>query len=286
MAKGGGPNSPSTIYHHWHPIGSGFCRPRGGQQSVLVCNRILRRRASKASICRLSQQRKYHFEETTSPVPRCPHGQDPCWKHEYACRYEISYTSGPRRVAKIKPGKSTPSAPWATLDAWTPIMGGSCYGRETTAATSEHGDESLGHGRHDTRPNGEVRLVVGAGRREPHRQGRDRTQKSERETQAEALDCPDPGYDTGGRSSNSGGVRQLVVCIYDRLLFWLGSGRRKRCSWSEPADVKLGDPIASPIFDPKTGPGLRHLVFNGPLMMKLAPGQASSQPALERQQQQ
>ena len=88
-----------------------------------------------------------------------------------------------------------------------------------------------------------------------------------------ALDCPDPGY-SAPVIIESGGVRQLLV--------WCPTGLYSvdpatgKVFWSEPADVKLGHSIASPIFDPKRGLVFVTSFFNGPLMMKLAPARPAA----------
>lgn len=183
------------------------------------------------------------------------------WTHEYPCRYAISYPAGPRATPTVCDGKVYTLGAMGDLRcldaAGGRLIWSKNYVRDFGTKMNPWGMAAA------PLVDGRKLIVLPGG---ANRAG---VVALDRQTGAEiwrALDCPDPGY-CAPIIIRCGGVRQLIV--------WCPIGlcgldpETGKLFWQEPADVKMGHSIASPVFAPQSRLLFATSFFNGPLMARL-----------------
>jgi outer membrane protein assembly factor BamB len=250
---------PLTPSYRWRtPIGGGFAGPAVAGDRVYVCDRVVQQgevipenkwdRTDPVQ----GKERVVALDATTGRV---------VWTQEYPCRYKISYPAGPRATPTVCDGKVYTLGAMGDLRCLDAATGRLIWSKNYTA---DFGTKMNPWGMAAAPLVDRQKLIVIAG-------GANHAAlvALDRQTGAEiwrALDSPDPGY-SAPVIIECGGTRQLIVwCPIG--LFSLDPETGK-VFWSEPANVKMGHTIASPVFDPRSRLLFVTSFFNGPLMMRL-----------------
>ncbi len=249
---------PQELARRWStPVGGGFAGPAVAQGRVYVCDRVLAP-GEKLSEGRWDLKDPVNGNERVLCLDSAQ-GQV-LWKHEYPCRYEISYPVGPRATPTVDGGRVYTLGAMGDLfclDAATgKVIWSKNYVRHFGTEINPWGMAAaplLDGPRLIVLPGGKNGACVVA---------------LDKITGAEiwrALESKDPGYSTP-IIVDAGGARQLLV--------WLPIGLYSldpatgKVYWSEETNVRMGHSIASPIFDPKDRLLFVTSFFNGPIMMR------------------
>ncbi|NLX95010.1 MAG: PQQ-binding-like beta-propeller repeat protein [Rhodopirellula sp.] len=252
---------PATAEYRWRtPIGAGFAGPAVADGRVYLCDRM------EPTGDQLSEYR-WDKKDPVQGLERilCLDADTGAvvWKHEYPCRYTISYPSGPRATPTVCEGRVYclgAMGDLLCLDAQTGrVVWSKNYVRD-------YGTEINPWGMAAAPLVDCERLIALVG----GKQGAGVVAWN-KETGVElwrALDCPDPGY-SAPVMAQCGSRRQLLVwCPIGLYSLQPDSGN---VFWHESADLKMGHSIASPVFDPDRRLVFATSFFNGPLMMQLDP---------------
>jgi outer membrane protein assembly factor BamB len=250
---------PAKLAYRWKtPIGGGFAGPAVAGDRVYVCDRVV---AAEEKVA------EYRWDRT-DPVRGgerilCLDAATGriVWKHEYACRYTISYPAGPRATPTVHEGKVYTLGAMGDLfclDAQTgQVLWSKNYVRDFGTKMNLWGMAIA------PLVDGPRLIVVAAGKDGGCVLALDKDTGRE---VWRALDCADPGY-SAPVIIEAGGRRQLLVwCPVGLFSLDPASGK---VFWSQPAEVKMGHTIASPIFDPQRRLVFVTSFFNGPIMMRL-----------------
>jgi len=254
---------PAAPKYRWRtPIAHGFAGPAVAGDRVYVCDRVDRGGQEAADY---RWDRKNPTEGLERVLCLDAGSGTVLWKHEYPCRYRISYPSGPRATPTVCDGKVYTLGAMGDLlclDARTgKVLWSKNYVRDFGTEINPWGMAAapLADGR---------KLIVLAGGTD----GRG-VLALDKDTGAEiwrALECPDPGYSAPILIEHAG-VRQLLVwCPTGLCSLDPDSGR---LFWQHEAQLKMGHSIASPIFDPERRLVFVTSFFNGPVMMRLEESQ-------------
>ena len=190
------------------------------------------------------------------------------WKHEYPCRYQISYPLGPQATPTIDEGKVYTLGAMGDLLCLDLADGRVLWSRNFVR---DLGTKINPWGMAAAPLVDGPRLIVLAGG-----QNHAGVVALDRKTGKElwrALDLPDPGYSAPVIIERAG-VRQVLV--------WSPTGLHSldpvtgKVFWSAPAEVKMGHSIASPIFEEQRGLVFVTSFFNGPMMVQLDQGQPTA----------
>ena len=250
---------PAAAKYRWRtPIGAGFAGPAVAGDRVYVCDRVQASGEQQAEF-------RWDNKDPVRGLERilCLNADTGAvlWKQEYPCRYKISYPSGPRATPTVHQGKVYclgAMGDLVCLEAETGrVVWAKNYVRDYGTEINPWGMAAA------PLVEGEKLIALVGGE---NGAGVVAWNKDTGGELWHALDCSDPGYS----------APVIIECgLRRQLLVWCPIGL---CSldpdsgkvfWRQPADLKMGHSIASPIFDPD-----RHLVFttsffNGPLMMGL-----------------
>ena len=252
-------NLPEKLTYRWRrPIGGGFAGPAVAEGRVYVCDLAVKEgEAVPESRWDVRDpvggtERVLCLDATTGEV---------LWTHDYPCRYAISYPAGPRATPAVSDGKVYTVGAMGDvfcLDARTGEVGWSLnYPRDYGTEINPWGMAA------SPLVDGERLILLPGGTKGACVVAVDKHTGKE---VWRALDSVDPGY-SAPIIVEAGGVRQLLVWLPIGL-FALDPATGKTY-WSQPANVKMGHSIASPIFDPQRRLVFVTSFFDGPLMMRM-----------------
>ncbi|MCH5373442.1 MAG: PQQ-like beta-propeller repeat protein, partial [Planctomycetes bacterium] len=185
------------------------------------------------------------------------------WKHEYACRYEISYPAGPRATPTVHGGRVY------TLGAMGDLL---CLDANTGSVlwsknfVRDYGTRMNVWGMAAAPLVDGSRLIALVGGADGA--GVVAWDKDSGTEIWRSLEAGDPGY-SAPIIVGAGDNRQLIV--------WNPMGlhglepETGKLYWQQSFPTKMGHSIATPIFDADTGRLFVSAFFDGPLMMQLAP---------------
>ena len=255
------PTLPKQPKYRWRTaIGSGFAGPAVAGNRVFLCDRIL---AAGEQSGEFRWDRKDPLRGLERVLCLDSNTGKILWKHEYACRYEISYPVGPRATPTVHAGKVYTLGAMGDLLCLDATDGRVLWSRNYTR---DFGTEMNPWGMAAAPLVDGNRLIVLVGGKD--HAGVMALEKDSGRELWRALDCPDPGY-SAPVIIEYGGTRQLLVWCPTGL-YGLDPATGK-VFWDERAEVKMGHSIASPIHDPERGLVFATSFFNGPLMMQLDP---------------
>lgn len=249
---------PSTPRYKWRvPIGAGYAGPAVAAGRVYVTDRQLREGErnpdnpfSKSPV--RGSERVLCLDAKSGEI---------LWKHEYPCRYTLSYPSGPRATPTVHEGKvyalgamgnllclaaDSPKVLWSKN--YVEDYGTKMNTWGMTAAPLVDGEKLI--------------LLVG---------GKDgagvvAVHKDTGEEIWRSLELPDPGY-CPPQIIESGGKRQLIVWTPD-FVAGLGPGGGE-VYWKQGFDIQSNLTIATPSFDAKNNRLFITSFYNGPRMFQL-----------------
>lgn len=252
---------PSKPEARWRtPLGGGFSGPAVAGDRVYVCDRVLAPGEKNPAF-------QWNIKDPTGGLERvlCLDARNGkvLWQHAYPCRYTISFPSGPRATPTVHGGKVYTLGAMGDLLCLDAADGRVLWSKNYVR---DYGTQMNMWGMAAAPLVDGDRLIVLAG-------GKDNAGvlALDRHSGKEiwrAVNSPDPGY-SAPIIIEHGGARQLLVWCPTGL-YSLDPATGK-IFWSEPADVKMGHSIASPIVEPKRGLVFVTSFFNGPLMMQLDP---------------
>ncbi len=258
---------PTTARYLWRTaIGAGFAGPAVAGDRVYVCDRV---QAAE------DQHSEYRWDKT-DPVRGmerilCLSADTGAvlWKHEYPCRYTISYPAGPRATPVVHRGKVYclgAMGDLLCLDAATgQLVWSKHFVRDYDMEINFWGMAAA------PLVDGEKLIALVGGKKGAGVVAWNKDTGVER---WRALECPDPGY-SAPVIIECGSRRQLIVwCPIGLYSLDPDSGK---VFWHQSADLKMGHSIASPIFDPERRQVFVTSFFNGPLMMQLDSEKPSAQ---------
>jgi outer membrane protein assembly factor BamB len=250
---------PTKPRYRWRtPIGGGYAGPAVVGDRVYVCDRV----PAKGQAEPVNQwNRRDPVEGLERVVCLDAANGRIVWHHEYPCRYTISYPGGPRATPTVCEGKVYTLGAMGDLRCLDAQTGRLLWAKNYVR---DYGTQMNPWGMAAAPLVDGPRLIILPG-------GKDSAgvMALDRHTGAElwrALDLSDPGYSAPVIIS-CGGTRQLLA--------WTPTGLygmdpvTGKVFWREPADVKMGHSIASPVFDPQRRLVFVTSFFNGPLMVRL-----------------
>lgn len=250
---------PDRPHYRWRtPLGGGFAGPAVAGTRVYVCDRVLAQGQPEP----MNQWNRLDPVEGWERVVCLDAANGRVvWRHEYVCRYTISYPVGPRTTPTVHEGKVYTLGAMGDLRCLDAADGRLVWKKNYVR---DFGLKMNPWGMAAAPLVDGPRLIVLPG-------GRDAAGvvALDRLTGAEiwrALELVDPGYSAPVIVS-CGGVRQLLV--------WVPNGLHSldpvsgKVFWCEPAEVKMAHTIASPVFDPQRRLAFVTSFFNGPLMVRL-----------------
>jgi outer membrane protein assembly factor BamB len=251
---------PAKLTFRWKTdIGGGFAGPAVAAGRVYVTDRVV------AAGENVPESRW----DVTDPV----HGDERVlcldagtgeilWTHQYPCRYEISYPTGPRATPTVNDGKVYAVGAMGDLVCLDARDGSLVWSRDYVedfgARINPWGMASapLVDGR---------KLIVLAGGK-PGACVLALDKDTGRELWR-SLEADDPGY-SSPILIRAGGVRQLIV--WTSLGLYALDPETGRVYWQQPFETKMAHSVATPIFDAERRLLFVSSFFDGPLMMRLA----------------
>jgi outer membrane protein assembly factor BamB len=251
---------PAEPEYCWRkPIGGGFAGPAVADGRVFVCDRILGR----------GQDDPINQWNVTDPVEGaerilCLDQQSGkmLWKHQYPCRYQISYPSGPRATPTVSDGTVYSVGAMGDLVCLEADSGkliwSKNYVRDFGTTINPWGMSSAPLVDGD-------RLIVLAG-------GADGAcvvalDKNSGEEIWRSLDAEDPGYSSPILIS-AGQTRQLIV--WNSLGVYSLDPASGTVYWSHAYETKMAHSVATPAFEPNERLLIVSSFFQGPRLLKLA----------------
>lgn len=249
---------PAKLSRVWEaPIGAGYSGPSVADGRVYVTDRVLNEGQANPK----------------DPFSRAPVGGverihcldaktgKPIWKHEYPCKYTISYPSGPRATPTVQDGKVFSLGAMGDFFCFEAKTGKILWQKNFP---KDFGTEINIWGMSAAPLVDGQRLILLAGGTK--NRGVVCLDKDTGEPIWNALEFTDPGY-CAPEIIEAGGRRQLI--IWSPLSLASLDPATGQVFWQQPFELKAGLSIPSPIHDPE-----RHLLFvtafyNGPMMMEL-----------------
>jgi len=251
---------PAEAEYRWRtPIGGGFAGPAVVGGRVFVFDRVVG----------ADQGEPVHQWNVADPVEGaervlCLDGQtgEVLWKHQYACRYRISYPSGPRATPTVSGGKVYTVGAMGDLLCLDAASGRVLWSKNfvrdfgTTINPWGMAAAPLVDG---------PRLIVLVG-------GTDGAcvVAFDKDTGDEIwrnLNAQDPGY-SSPILIEAGGVRQLIV--WNSLGVYGLDPVSGKLFWDVPYETKMAHSVATPVFDSATRRLFVSSFFDGPRMLQLA----------------
>ncbi len=251
---------PAEPTYGWRtPIGGGFAGPAVADGRVFVCDRVLDN----------GQGEPVNQWNVTDPVEGaervlCLDQQtgEVRWQHQYSCRYQISYPSGPRATPTVSGGKVYTVGAMGDLFCLAAESGKVLWSRNyvrdfgTTINPWGMASAPLVDG---------DRVVVLAG-------GADGAcvvalDKLTGEEIWRSLDAEDPGY-SSPILIEAGGARQLIV--WNSLGVYSLDPATGKVYWSHSYETKMAHSVATPAYDAEKRLLFVSSFFQGPRMLQLA----------------
>ncbi len=252
---------PAQPAYRWRtPLLSGFSGPAVAQGRVYVADRIL---APGQVVPEYRWDRTDPVEGFERVLCLDAGTGKVLWTHQYPRRYTISYPTGPRATPTVQGGKVYALGAMGDLRCLDAQTGRLLWAKEFHR---DFGTEMNMWGM-AAAPlvEGDKVIVLAGGKGQAGVVALDKDTGHER---WRALESPDPGY-SAPVMIEAQGVRQLLVWCPTGI-YSLDPGTGK-VYWGEPAEVKMGHSIASPIYDPQLRLVFVTSFFDGPLMMQLEP---------------
>ncbi|QDU64138.1 outer membrane biogenesis protein BamB [Planctomycetes bacterium Pan216] len=265
---------PAKLEPMWStPIGLGYAGPAVVGDKVYVTDRQLAKDAANP---------ENPFDKT--PVPGnervlCLDGKtgEFLWKHEYPCRYRISYPSGPRATPTIDGGKVYSLGAMGNFFCLDAESGKVLWSKDLL---EDFGAEinAWGYAAAPLIDGDNVILLVGGS----DKRGVMAFNKETGEEVWGALEAVDPGY-AAPMIFEAGGKRQLIV--WDPYGLYALDPKTGDLFWEHKYNqpLRYGMSIATPIQNDAKDLLFVSAFYDGPLMMKLAANKPTAQMLWEGQ---
>ena len=245
---------PKELRFVWRaPIGEGYAGPAVAAGRVYVPDRIAKKDSPGG------HERILCLDQKNGRV---------IWKHEYPCRYEISYPHGPRTTPTVDGGRVYTVGAMGNLFCLSVTNGDVLWSKNFA---TDYGMKPNTWGM-SSAPlvDGEHLIVVAGGR-----EGSTVVCLNKHDGAAvwKALNVDDPGY-SSPLIIETGGTRQLVLWTPDGIhAFDPGSGKHH---WSHSFPVEAALSVITPVFDPTSRQLFVSAFYNGTLMLELDAKQPQS----------
>ncbi|NLS93376.1 MAG: PQQ-binding-like beta-propeller repeat protein [Planctomycetaceae bacterium] len=251
---------PAEPAYRWRvPIGGGFAGPAVAGGRVFVADRIVgKSQAEPVNQWNVADpveggERVLCLEQQTGRI---------LWQHQYPCRYQISYPSGPRATPTVSDGRVYTVGAMGdlrSLDAASgKLLWSKNYVRDFGTTINPWGMASA------PLVDGDRVIVLAGGADGACVVALDKT--SGREVWR-SLDAEDPGY-SSPILIESGGARQLI--IWNSLGVYSLDPATGKVYWSHPYETKMAHSIATPAYDAERRLLFVSSFFQGPRMLQLA----------------
>ena len=238
---------PERLRFVWRaPLGEGYAGPAVAAGRVYVPDRVVKPDSPGG------HERVLCLDEKNGKV---------LWKHEYPCRYEISYPHGPRATPTVDGDRVYTVGAMGNFFCLAVEDGSVLWSRDFRR---DYGMEPNTWGMSSAPLIDGEHLILVTG-------GRDNStivclKKRDGAVVWKALDVDDPGY-SSPFILRAGGTRQLVVWTPDGVHgFDPATGARH---WSHPFPVEAALAVADPVFEPSTRRLFVSSFYNGTLMLEL-----------------
>lgn len=259
---------PAELTFRWRtPIGSGFAGPAVADGKVFVFDRLLPAEAGEPEN-RWNLNDPVHGDERILCLDAAT-GRV-LWSRQYACRYRISYPTGPRATPAIDGDRLYCVGAMGDLHCLA-VADGSVIWRKSYV--DDYGTEMNPWGMASAPLIDGDRCIVLAGGAAGAC-----VVAFDKRTGAEiwrALDAKDPGYSSPILIEHAG-LRQLIV--WNSLGVYGLSPETGKVFWEQAFPTKMAHSVASPVFDAASGRLFVTSFFDGPLMLQLTPGQTGARP--------
>ncbi|MFC1596522.1 PQQ-binding-like beta-propeller repeat protein [Planctomycetota bacterium] len=251
---------PEKLTYRWRtPIGGGFAGPAVVGTRVYVTDRVV----AEGEIV---PESRWNVTDPVRGSERvvCLDGRSGkiLWRHEYPCRYAISYPAGPRATPTVDDGRVYSVGAMGDLvclDAATgSLLWSKSYPKDFGTRINPWGMASA------PLVDGENLIVLAGGRPGACVLALD---KKTGEEVWRSVDAEDPGY-SSPILIQAGGTRQLIVWNAEGLY-----GLKPvdgTVYWHQPFETKMAHSIATPVFDAASGRLSVSSFFSGSLMMQMA----------------
>ena len=259
---------PAELRFKWKtPIGGGFSGPAVVGSRVYVTDRTLAEGES-------TPENKW---DKTDPVEGgervlCLDAASGSilWKHQYGCRYTISYPTGPRATPTVDDGRVYTVGVMGNLTCLDAASGKPIWSK---SYVDDFGTKINFWGM-AAAPlvEGENLIALVGGSDGACVVALDKTSGAER---WRALDSVDSGYSAPVVIS-AGGTRQLIV--WNPVGLYSLNPVTGNVYWHQPFPTKMGHSIATPVFNSAENLVFVTSFFDGPLMMKLASDAPTARP--------
>jgi outer membrane protein assembly factor BamB len=251
---------PAVPTYRWRtPIGGGFAGPAVAEGSVFVFDRILgKSQGDPVNAWNVADpveggERVLCLEQATGKI---------LWQHQYPCRYQISYPSGPRATPTLSDGRVYTVGAMGDLfclDASSGnVLWAKNYVRDFGTKINPWGMASA------PLLDGERVILLVGGADGACVVALDRISGKEI---WRSLDAEDPGY-SSPILIETGGTRQLIV--WNSLGVYSLDPATGKVYWSHPYETKMAHSVSTPAYDAQRRLLFVSSFFQGPRMLQLA----------------
>ena len=251
---------PAEPAYRWRtPLGGGFAGPAVAEGRVFVIDRLLGKdQGDPVNAWNVTDpveggERVLCLEQATGKV---------LWQHQYPCRYQISYPSGPRATPTVFDGRVY------TVGAMGDLVCLEASSGKVLWAKNYVGDfgTKINPWGMASAPlvDGERVILLAGGANGACVVALDRVSGKEI---WRSLDAEDPGY-SSPILIEAGGARQLIV--WNSLGVHSLEPTTGKVYWSHPYETKMAHSVATPVYDPRRRLLFVSSFFQGPRMLALA----------------
>ncbi|MHB8898028.1 MAG: PQQ-binding-like beta-propeller repeat protein [Thermoguttaceae bacterium] len=251
---------PARPPYRWRtPVGGGFAGPAVSEGRVFVLDRLVAKdQADAVNAWNVTDpieggERVLCLDEATGKV---------LWQHPYACRYQISYPSGPRATPTVLDGRVYTVGAMGDMlcleAASGKVLWSKNYVRDFGTTINPWGMASA------PLVDGPRVILLAGGANGACVVALDRLTGKE---MWRALDAVDPGY-SSPIVIEAGGSRQLIV--WNSLGIHSLDPETGKVFWSHAYETKMAHSVASPVYDPERRLLFVSSFFQGPRMLQLA----------------